>query len=185
MVNDVHHEISRSLIASTSHFHIYFNSFHDGNQFIEDYLIIEPKVVVHDFISGVAVLPEVDGRFGLIRTFRRPMSLWVWELPRGFVETGETSEQSAARELSEETGLKCSVDSLVPLGFISPEAGLVSARIALFLARVSTIGTAHDATQQSGELAELRFFTLEEICAMIKEGIIEDPCIMAVVLRLR
>jgi len=185
MVKNGPEENNRRLIASNSRFNVYFHAFHDGSQFIEDYLIIEPKAAVHDFISGVAVLPEADGRFGLIRTFRRPMCLWVWELPRGFVETGESVEESAARELFEETGLKCSVNSLVPLGFISPEAGLVSARIALFLARALTVDPALVATQQSADLAELRFFTLEEIGVMIKEGVIEDPCIMAVVLRLR
>lgn len=43
-------------------------------------------------------------RDGMILYVRKPKSKWA--LPGGKIETGETPEQAAARELSEETGLE-------------------------------------------------------------------------------
>jgi 8-oxo-dGTP pyrophosphatase MutT (NUDIX family) len=40
----------------------------------------------------------------------------LWSLPKGHVESGETAEQAAAREVEEETGIKARV--IAPLGEI-------------------------------------------------------------------
>jgi len=40
----------------------------------------------------------------------------LWSLPKGHVETGETAEQAAAREIEEETGIRARL--IAPLGEI-------------------------------------------------------------------
>ncbi len=45
-----------------------------------------------------------SGRYVLIRQFRPPINSYVLEFPAGLIDPGETAEQTALRELKEETG---------------------------------------------------------------------------------
>src|SRR4051812_34167061 len=62
----------------------------------------------HAFASGdhIAALASVpDGRIALISQFRPAIGDYVWELPAGAIDPGETPEAACRRELAEETGL--------------------------------------------------------------------------------
>jgi len=57
-------------------------------------------------IAGIAVYNPTIDRFLILA--RRPLTRdgsWVFDLPKGHVETGETLQQAALRECFEETGL--------------------------------------------------------------------------------
>jgi len=55
--------------------------------------------------AAVFVVPQLeDGRLVLLRQYRHPLRAWVWEVPAGGLEAGETPEEAAVRELAEETG---------------------------------------------------------------------------------
>lgn len=60
-----------------------------------------------DDIDAVIIVAfhEESKSLVLIKQFRIPLNDYVYELPAGLVDTGETIEQSAKRELIEETGL--------------------------------------------------------------------------------
>lgn len=62
---------------------------------------INPKVVA-------AVLPVRAGRVLLLRRAFEPRAR-TWVFPGGFVEWGETTEQAAAREAREETGVSVEI----------------------------------------------------------------------------
>ena len=64
---------------------------------------VEREVVRH---PGAAVLLPVtgDGRVILIRQFRYAAGETLLEVPAGTIDPGETPEQTAVRELVEETG---------------------------------------------------------------------------------
>src|SRR5215207_627547 len=47
-----------------------------------------------------------DPRVMLIRQFRHAAESFIWEVPAGRLDAGETPEQCAARELEEEVGLR-------------------------------------------------------------------------------
>ncbi|MGE4062416.1 MAG: NUDIX hydrolase [Rhodospirillaceae bacterium] len=66
--------------------------------------------------AGVFLTP--DGRVLVQRHVYRHQ--YPWGLPSGFLERGETPEQGALRELSEEVGLKAEVEGIIGSYFIHP-----------------------------------------------------------------
>ena len=57
--------------------------------------------------GSVAALPVLaDGRIVLVRQYRYAVDDFVWELPAGRRDAGETPEAGARRELEEEVGLR-------------------------------------------------------------------------------
>lgn len=165
----------RRLVCENSKFHIYFDDVEspDGS-IIRDYLVVAPKVRTDNLITGIAVLPVVDGRVGLLRIFRHPIEDYSWEVPRGFIDPGEDAATSALRELEEETGLQCEHSDLVSLGYVTPEAGVIAARLHCYAATRCVAGRAF----VPGELGhrEFRLFEPAELGEMIRAGAIQDPC---------
>lgn len=146
------------------------------------YLSVLPKHGAEGMVTGVGVLPIKEGKLGLIRVFRHPLNRWSWEIPRGFVDAGETAEQAAVRELREETGFAVQSAQLVALGVMAPEAGVIAGRIRLFsvtLEKDKNVGAV------DGELGheELAFFSCEEVFELIAIGEIEDACTLSLLLK--
>ncbi len=64
---------------------------------------------------------------------RSGSSAWLWELPAGLVEPGESFRAAAARELYEEVGVRADEASLVPLGLpVLPAPGMIAEVQAFF-----------------------------------------------------
>jgi 8-oxo-dGTP diphosphatase len=61
---------------------------------------------------AVGVLIERDGRVLLVKRERAPYKGY-WDIPGGFVESGEAPPKGAMREAREETGLRVKVDHLI------------------------------------------------------------------------
>ena len=59
-------------------------------------------------------------RYIIIRQFRPPTNSYILEFPAGLVDSGETREQTATRELSEETGYFGEVEKFSPRLYSSP-----------------------------------------------------------------
>ena len=57
--------------------------------------------------SVIMILTDKDGgRILVNREYRMAMAQWIYNFPAGLIDPGETPEESARRELWEETGLK-------------------------------------------------------------------------------
>lgn len=58
--------------------------------------------------NGIVIYPvwrrEPD-KLVMIRQYRYPLGMWVYELPAGLIDQGETPCEAAVREMKEETGL--------------------------------------------------------------------------------
>jgi ADP-ribose diphosphatase len=84
--------------------------------------------------GAAAVVPlTADGEVLLIRQYRRAAGGFIYEVPAGKLDAGESPLQCAARELAEETGV--SAGRLEPLGSILTTPGFTDEVIHLFLAR--------------------------------------------------
>ena len=163
----------RMLACSNSRWNVYLDHVVDENGIeVRDYLVVEGRVATKELVTGVCVLPVLEGRIGLLRSYRHGIREDVWEAPRGFVDEDEDVATSALRELREETGLTCAPDDLIPLGFITPEASTLAARGALF-ATTNCVAVGHPDHTEAG-MGELELFTLEEIAEMAWQSTIQD-----------
>lgn len=122
-----------------------------------------------------AVLPFLDDprgedpRIVLLRQYRHATGGYLWEIPAGKHEPGSKPEETARRELEEETGYTCS--QLIPLMRIWTTPGFTDEVIHLFAASGLTAGEAH---RESDEILTLHEVQWSDALAMIAHGEITD-----------
>ncbi len=139
------------------------------------YAAIEPggvavmREVVHHAGSAVILPLLEDGRIVLIRQFRLAAGRFLWELPAGSLDRGETALAAARRELAEETGYRAS--SWRKLIEFFPSPGILDERMTIFLAQKIRPG---QASPESDERIQARAFAPERWQAMIRSGQIRD-----------
>ncbi len=129
---------------------------------------IHRSIVRH---PGSAVMLPVDSRERvlLVKQFRLPAEQDLWEIPAGRIDPGETAEETAKRELREETGY--SAGRLVPLVSFWASPGYVDEKMNLFLALDLTEGKQEP---MDDERIEIRWFEKQELGDMIRRGEIKD-----------
>jgi 8-oxo-dGTP pyrophosphatase MutT (NUDIX family) len=161
--------LGRELACENRLFDVYFDKVETpGGEVVDNFLVVRPKVMAPGDIIGVCVLPEVDRKVGLMRGYRHQLDDDVWQAPAGFIDPGETAEQAALRELSEETGLACTSSNLMHLGVHYPDAGLIEGKVALFAARNCVMAGPPPADQEIGTGA-LTFFDRDALATFAKE----------------
>ncbi len=98
--------------------------------------------------GAVVIIPVLsDGRIILIRQFRPPMGKIVYEFPAGLINPGENPEETAVRELKEETGYIGTVEYCSPSVCSSPGASaetLYLAKMKVDLAKQTDLSTHFD-----------------------------------------
>jgi ADP-ribose pyrophosphatase len=120
---------------------------------------------------GSAVMMAVDAkdRVMLVRQYRMPADKFLWELPAGKTDEGETVLQAARRELIEETGLRAKKWKKLVSFFPSP--GFVEEKMTIFLATDLTQG---ESQPMEDERIETRWFTKKELREWIASNRILD-----------
>jgi ADP-ribose pyrophosphatase len=129
---------------------------------------IKRAIVQH---QGSAVMMAVDDRkrILLVRQYRLPARQYLWELPAGRMDPGETPLQAAKRELIEETGMKAK--KWTKLVSYYPSPGFLAEKMHLFVATELTAG---EAKPMEDERIETRWLASREIEAQIRSGKIID-----------
>ena len=137
---------------------------------------IKRAIVQH---GGSAVMMPIDKRgVLLVKQYRLPARRYMWELPAGRVDEGETPLQAAKRELVEETGYRAR--KWAKLAEFFPSPGFLAEKMTIYSARDLVQG---DAEPMEDERIETKWFTAGEIDKMIQTGKIIDAKTMIGFLR--
>jgi ADP-ribose pyrophosphatase len=105
----------------------------------------------------------------LIRQFRHAADGFIWEIPAGRLDPGESPEACAHRELAEETGLRAGrLDRLTTI-YTTP--GFTDERIHLFLAQDVSPGEHH---READEFLELHRLPWSAVMRLIERGELID-----------
>lgn len=133
----------------------------------------ELEIIRHAGASAVVpFLSEMhseDPEVLLIRQYRYAANGYVYEIPAGLLNEGETPEACARRELREETGYTAA--EFFPLSTFFTTPGFTDERIHLFAATGLTPGQSE---LEADEFVELRPFSLATAIRMIESGEILD-----------
>jgi len=131
------------------------------------------EIIRHSGASAVVPFltdPEgEDPQLLLLRQYRYAADGYIYEIPAGRLDPGETPAACAARELKEETG--CTAESIVPLFTMLTTPGFTDELIHLFLAT----GLSHgEAAREEDEFADVVVMRLSEALELIHKGDIPD-----------
>lgn len=120
--------------------------------------------------QAAAVVPiDSEGRILLIDHYRFQTDTRGWEVPAGKIDEGETPEQTARRELQEETGHHA--DSFKYLGHYFPSNGSSNQIFHVFCGRgVTRVGAIED----TNEVIGLRWFTPDQVRSLVEHNEILD-----------
>ena len=136
--------------------------------------------LVRDYIDhpgAVAILPmNSDGEILLLKQYRHPVGMDLWEIPAGLLDVeGEEFQVGAARELAEEADLAAGTWNVLADVFNSP--GSSSEAIRIYLARDLTEVPHHERHERTDEEAEIEFhwINLDDAVESVLAGRLHNP----------
>lgn len=129
--------------------------------------------------SGSVVVLAVDDQPGELRVllekqYRHAAGRFLYELPAGRIDPGESAIKAAKRELLEETGYSARSWKRILHFWASP--GFVAEAMSIYLARDLKLGTAEP---EDDEVIEISMVPLRKAVSMIMRGEIQDAKTLA------
>jgi len=127
-----------------------------------------------DARPAVLVIAEtaVTGRVVLLRQYRVPLGAYALEFPAGLADENESAEETARRELLEESGFEGRILDLSPVLCTSP--GLTSELIVIARAEVQE-QPEHSPRPEASEEIEVLLLSADELGKRIEESKNADP----------
>lgn len=125
-------------------------------------------------VDAVAICATTEeGKLVLIRQYRYAIGGYIYELPAGLVDDGESVCDAAIREMHEETGLTLEITDL-PIGNKGgySSAGMTDETCTLVVGKVS--GEISDKYKEASEEIEVLLVDKKEAARILKE---ENVCI--------
>ena len=128
----------------------------------------ELEIIRHP--GAAAIVPLLDDhRVVMIKQYRHAVGQFIWEVPAGTLNPGESPIECARRELPEEVGYRA--HSFRALGEIFPVPGYSDEHIHIFLA---TGLTPSRQNLDADEVLDVKPIPLEETLEMTTRGEIRD-----------
>jgi len=119
-------------------------------------------------VSAVVTLLHSD-RMILVRQYRYGVNKFLWEIPAGILDPGETPRACAKRECEEETGYR--PGKLQSLGFYVTVPANTDATVYLYVAsQLKKTAMCLD----EDEVLTVKIFSLNAVKRMLKSGQIQD-----------
>jgi ADP-ribose pyrophosphatase len=137
------------------------------------------EVVRHPGGAAAAALDD-RGRVCLLRQYRHAAGGWLWEVPAGKLDPGESPLETARRELEEEAGVRAR--TWTPLGEIVTAPGFCDEVIHLYLARELAAAAPRPEVH---EVLEIHWVAFDEALARAASGEIRDAKTVAALFRAR
>ena len=126
----------------------------------------------------VLIIPILnDGKILMEKQWRYPVDKYIYELPAGTVDCGESPKKTAARELKEETGYTAKSIKFLFKGYPAP--GLMNEMMYFYLVTGLKKG---QSKPDKDEVISLKPITIRKAMAMVKEGEIVDTKTIAALL---
>lgn len=119
--------------------------------------------------GAVVVAMDEQQNLCLIKQFRPVVNDWLWEFPAGLIGPHELAEQTARRELKEETGLDAG--QWHDLGSILTSPGFCDERLHLFLATNISKGETH---HEAHEFIEIHWLSINKVEKLVHSGEMND-----------
>lgn len=126
------------------------------------------EIVRHPGGAASVALDEQE-RVCLLHQFRHAAGGWLWELPAGKIDPGESPLATATRELAEEAGVTAA--DWTDLGFLHSSPGVFTEVIHLYLAR-GLESQGHDHGPE--EIIEVHWLPLNQALDWCNDGTITD-----------
>lgn len=127
------------------------------------------EIIRHPGSIGV-LARHPDGRFALVRQYRKAVEMEMTEVVAGLLDPGEASEVAARRELREETGFDAT--AITRLGVLYASPGYVDEKVGIYFAELES--ESRPAELDHDERLHLVMMTREEIASAICSGEISD-----------
>jgi 8-oxo-dGTP pyrophosphatase MutT (NUDIX family) len=135
---------------------------------------------VHHPGGSVIVAMDDQDRICLLRQYRHIAKGWLWELPAGKIDPGESPDTTARRELLEETGVEA--NEWTDLGRVYSSPGIFDEVLHFYFARDLRV---HVPSFDAHENIEIHWLPLHEVLLLLNEGDIVDGKTMIGICRLR
>ncbi|MGH3384122.1 MAG: NUDIX hydrolase [Nocardioidaceae bacterium] len=137
------------------------------------------RVVESQGMPGVACVVTHASKIALVLVYRYPTASWEWGIPRGFA-AGDNPIESLLMELDEELGGE--PESVVRLGDVTPNSGLLAGEVAIFHA---TWPSTQANPRDTQEVRAVKWVSLRDLGAGIREGVVKDAITLAALTLLR
>ena len=134
---------------------------------------------VYHRMGAAAIHPVMkDGRNVMVRQYRNALERETLEIPAGCRDSKtEDTAYCAAREMEEETGYRST--NVKHLLSLRTTVAFCDEAVDIFVATDLEVGTRH---LDEAESIDVEIYTLEELCDMIYEGIIQDGKTIAAIM---
>jgi len=135
----------------------------------------------HDFyiiesMDWINIIPlTADHQVVMVRQYRHGSREVTLEIPGGLLDSGDTPEEAASRELLEETGYQA--EEMVKIGVVNPNPAIFSNRCYTFVAR--NVNKVSNSNPDQTEDIEVVLIPLSEIPELIRKGEIDHAIVIS------